>query len=607
LKNAIAIVTLSTLLSACAGLRPQSAPSPVTPDTSATLSTTSNAADNVAATSAPTDAGADQASVKLGVDDLPSVPLTRELMFQLLAAEIAFQRGDWKSAFATTLSIAQHTRDPRLAQRAFEMAWVVKQPDEALNASRLWRLLAPHSEEATQNYLNAVVMADRMDEAQPIFERLLRDAPIQTRGVLIFQIQRLLSHSKDTAAAFATLENLMAPYPDVTESHIALAYGAFAKGDNVRAKTEAQTALTSKPDSEQAALIMAQVNPDKNEALKFMAKFVSSHPAAKELRVTYARILIEQKRYKEAQHEFETLIKAEPEDLTILYMLGILEIQTNDQKAAERHLTTFIDVLANHPNEERDPTSALMLLSQIAEDRKDNDAALRWLDQVDSPDAYVGVQIRRAEIFGKEGNVSGARKLLANLTSTNHTQQVQVIAAEAQILRDASQASEAMSVLAAGIRRFPDDTDLLYDYAMDAEKNNQLDVCEASLRKIITLAPQNQQAYNALGYTFAERNVRLDEALSLIETALKLAPDDPFIIDSMGWVQFRLGKLKEAEELLRRAYAIRQDPEIAVHLGEVLWIKGQKADAHKLWREVGSKNPGNDALKSTLARLHVSL
>jgi tetratricopeptide (TPR) repeat protein len=603
LKNALAIVTLSTLLSACAGLHTQSAPTSVAVDKPVV------ADENVAAMPAQVENATpgELSAARLSVDQLPSIPLSRELMYQILAAEISFQRGDWQVAVGKMYTAAQQTRDPRLAQRAFEMAWIVKQADEALVASRLWRTLAPHSEEATQNYLNAVVMADRMDEAQPIFERLLRETPQSARGVLIFQIQRLLSHSKDASAAFTTLDNLMAPYADMTEAHIALAYGAFAKGDNERAKAEAQTALSSKADSEQAALILAQVNPDKNEALKFLAKFVVEHPTAKELRITYARILIEQKRYKEAQHEFETLIKSQPDDLTILYMLGILEIQTNDQKAAERHLTAFLDVLANHPNEDRDPTSALMLLSQIAEDRKDNDAALRWLDQVDSPDAYVGVQIRRAEIFGKEGNISGARKLLGDLAPPNHAQQIQVIAAEAQILRDASQPKEAMKVLATGIQRFPEDTDLLYDYAMDAEKNNQLDVCETSLRKIISLAPQNQQAYNALGYTFAERNIRLDEAFALVETAMKLAPDDPFIIDSMGWVQFRMGKLKEAEELLRRAYSIRQDPEIAVHLGEVLWTKGQKADAHKLWRDVGSKDPGNDSLKSTLARLHISL
>ncbi len=601
LKNVLIIVALSTLLSACAGLHTQSA------TVADPAGTPSAATGESAVVVAPTADPEVKPGLPSGADELPSVPLTRDIMFQLLAAEIAFQRGDWQSAYATTLSAAQHTHDPRLAQRAFEMAWIVKQPEEALAASRLWRALAPHSEEAAQNYLNSIVLTDRLDEARVIFERGLQDATPQTRGILMFQIQRLLSRAKDKDASFATLESLMAPYLNMAEAHLALAYGAFANGDNVRAQAEAQTALKVKPDSEQAALILAQVNPDKDGALKFLAKFVSTHPGAKDLRIAYARILIEQKRYKDAEHEFETLLKTQPEDLTVLYMLGILEIQTNDTKAAERHLTAFIGALANHPNEERDPTSALLLLAQIAEDRKDNETALKWLDQVESPDARVGVQIRRAGIFAKEGNVGGARKLLSELTPTAEAQQIQVVAAEAQILRDANQPQEAMAVLAAGIKRFPDNTDLLYDYAMNAEKNNQLDICETALRKIIELAPKNQQAYNALGFTFAERNVRLDEAYALIDTALKLAPDDPFIIDSMGWVQFRLGKLKEAEELLRRAYTIRPDPEIAVHLGEVLWAKGQKADAHKLWREVGTKDPGNDSLKSTLSRLHVSL
>jgi len=288
-------------------------------------------------------------------------------------------------------------------------------------------------------------------------------------------------------------------------------------------------------------------------------------------------------------------------------MLGILDIQTNDNASAERHLTAFVEGLAERPNDERDPTSALMLLAQIAEERKDSKTALKWLDQVNSPDAYVGVQLRRAGILAKDGNVSGARKLLAELAPTDPAQQVQIIVTDAQILRDAKQSKESMAVLAEGVKRFPDNTDLLYDYAMDAEKSNQLDICETALRKIIALAPKDQQAYNALGYTFAEHNIRLDEAYALIDTALKLSPDDPFIMDSMGWVQFRLGKLKEAEELLRRAYAIRPDPEIGVHLGEVLWTKGQKDDAHKLWREVSAKDPDNDSLKSTLARLHDSL
>jgi tetratricopeptide (TPR) repeat protein len=593
LKKALVIVTLSTLFSGCAAWHRQPAPTPEASD---------NSSAQVAVATAP-----ETLSSASPFDELPATELTRETMFQLLAAEIAFQRGDWQSAYATTLSVAQRERDPRLAQRAFEMAWIVKRPEESLAAARLWRTLSPHSEDATQNYLNAIVFADRLDEARTVFEKGLKDAAPDVRGVMIFQIERLLSRGKDKDAAFALLEGLLAPYSDMAEAHLALAFSAFADSDNARAQTEAQAALKIKPDSEQAAMILAQTDPDKEGALKFLNKFVAAHPNAKELRIAYARILIDEKRYKEAQHEFKTLLKAQPENLSALYMLGILEIQTNDTKDAELHLSAFLDALAKHPNDERDPTNALLLLAQIAEERKDNDAALRWLDQIESPDAYVGVQIQRAGIFAKQGNVEGARKTLAELKPDDQSDQIKIVAAEAQILRDANQTQQAMDVLAAGLKRFPDNTDLLYDYAMDAEKTNQLDICETTLRKIIELSPKNQQAYNALGYTFAERNMRLDEAYKLIETALNLAPDDPFIIDSMGWVQFRRGKLKEAEELLRRAYAIKPDPEIAVHLGEVLWARGQKADAHKLWREVSAKDPGNDSLKSTLARLHVSL
>ena len=598
LENTFSIVTLSLLLSACAGMHGSPASDPASaPDI------TQNP---LAAQSAPAQEFGD-APVASDASGLPAMPLTGHLMYLYLASEIAFQRGDWESAFRTMESLARQTHDPRLAQRSFEFAWLARQPEAALDAAKLWRALAPHSEEAMQNYLNSVVLTDELDEAQSVFERGLREEPAAARGTMIFQIQRLLAHAKDKDAAFTVLQAVLAPYPDLIETHLALAYGAYAKGDNQKAQEEAQIALKSKPDSQQAALILAQVNPDREAAMKFLSHFIAAHPAAKELRVAYARGLVEQKRYKEAEHELLTLLKGDPENLAVLYMLGILEAQTNDNKAAERHLSSFIEVLSNRPGEDHDATSALQLLSQIAEERKDYEAALHWLDMIDAPDAHVGVEIRRAEIFARKGNVDGARKVLAELAPEDKAQQIQVIAAEAQILREANQAAQAMTVLEQGIKRFPDNTDLLYDYAMDAEKTNQLDICEATLRKIIALTPDNQQAYNALGYTFAERNMRLDEAYTLVQTALKLAPDDPFIIDSMGWVQFRLGRLKEAEELLRRAYSIRPDPEIAVHLGEVLWVKGQKADAHKLWREVGSKDPDNDALKSTLARLHVSL
>ena len=218
-----------------------------------------------------------------------------------------------------------------------------------------------------------------------------------------------------------------------------------------------------------------------------------------------------------------------------------------------------------------------------------------------------GAELRRAQLTAKQGDVAGARKLLGTLKTDDKTEQAQIVLVEAQILRDAGQAKDAFKLMEQGVKRFPDNMDFLYDYALMAEKMGKTAVMEKSLRKVIAKSPDNMQAYNALGYSLADRNVRLKEAYQLISKALKMAPGDPFILDSMGWVNYRMGKLDEAETHLRKAYAVRNDPEIAVHLGEVLWKKGQKEDARKLWREAQAKDPKNDALKSTLARLHQTL
>jgi Flp pilus assembly protein TadD len=505
------------------------------------------------------------------------------------------------------LSAAQQTRDPRLARRAAEIALSAKQGGEALAAIRLWRELAPNSDEATQYYLGFIVLSDNLESARPIFAQRLQNARPQVRSLMMFQIQRMLARAKDKTAAFAMLEDLLAPYKSIPDTHLVLAQGALANGDGERARAEARTALAAKPDSELAVLMLVQATPDKNDAAKSLASFLKTYPNARDVRVAYARILIEQKQYDTARSEFETLLKAQPNDLSALYALGMLSAQTSDLKSAEKYLTAYLGALAKSPDEERDPTQALLMLAQIAEERKDPEGALRWLAQIDSSDAYLGAQIKRAQIIAKRGDMAAARILLSELKPQTEREQTQIIVAEAQLLRDANQPAAALAVLEAAIKRFPKNTDLLYDYAMVAEKSNKMELMESTLRKVIELAPDNQHAYNALGYSLAERNIRLPEALTLIEKALQLAPEDPFIMDSMGWVQFRLGKLKEAEETLRRAYQLRPDPEIATHLGEVLWVKGQKEDAQKLWRDANTKDPQNDTLKSTLARLHVSL
>jgi predicted Zn-dependent protease len=540
-------------------------------------------------------------------DTLPQLELTEELLFKLLAAEFAHQRGDWQSAYMATLTLAQQTRDPRLARRATEIALGAKRSEEALNAVRLWRSLSPNSDEAAQYYLSFVILGDDLAEAKPILEQRLKEAAPQTRSLMIFQMQRLLSRAKDKTAAFSMLEDLLKPYMALPEAHLALAQGAFANGDTARAQREAQAALKTKPDSELAILTLAQVTPEKTDASKVLADFLKRYPKSRDVRMAHARMLVDQKQYEKARSEFQALLKDQPQDLTTLFALGILSTQVNDATAAEKYLTTYLEALSAQPDEERDPTQALLILAEIAEERKDTDAALKWLAQIEPGEGYFGAQIKRAQVYARRSDIATARKALKEINASGEREQTQLIIAEGQILREANQLKEALDVLNAGIKRFPNNTDLLYDYAMLAEKSNQLDVMETALRKIMQLAPDNQHSYNALGYSLAERNIRLDEAFTLIEKALKLAPDDPFIMDSMAWVQFRMGKLKEAEALLRRAYELRPDAEIAVHLGEVLWVKGQKEDAQKLWRDAQTKDPQNDTLKSTLARFKLSL
>jgi tetratricopeptide (TPR) repeat protein len=603
LKNTLIIVTLTLLVSACADLTTRQAAAQSGTPVVTTVKEKEDVAQNQTALSEPED------EVDNAKSDapLPSVELTDDLLFKILKSEIAYQRGDWQDAYITLLAVAQQTRDPRIARRAVEVALNAKQTDKTLTAIRLWHELAPTSEEATQYYLGLLMLSDNLSEAQLIFEQRLKEMRPQTRPLMMFQIQRLLARAKDKAAAFDMLDRILTPYQTTPETHLVLAEGALAKGDQVRAQTEAHIALAAKPDSELAALTMAQVASDKVQSAKSLTDFLATHPKSHDVRIAYARFLVDQKQYDKAQTQFELALKEQPQDLTSTFALGVLAHQNNNPKAAEKYLTSYLDLLAKHPNEKRDPSQALLLLAQMAEERNDPAAALKWLAQVEPGEAYLGAQIKQAQIIAKRGDIPAARKLLQNVDVDNEREEVLLIAAEGQILRDANQMQEAFALYDSALKRFPDSTDLLYDYAMLAEKSDKLDIMETMLRKVIKLAPESQHAYNALGYSLAERNMRLPEAYALIEKALQLAPEDPFIMDSMGWVQFRLGKLQEAENMLRRAYALRPDPEIAVHLGEVLWVKGSKDDAEKLWRDVKAKDPKNDTLKNTLARFKVDL
>lgn len=543
------------------------------------------------------------------LDPLPAVRLSEDLMFKYLSAELAEKRGEFMAAYATMMSIARTTRDPRLARRAAEIAMSGKLGGDALAAARLWQDIVPRSAEAAQVVTGLLVATNRLEEVRTLLAKQLANSTPLTLGATITQTQRLLSRVQDKAKAIAILKELLAPYRDALDAKLALAQVAYANGDTVTGLREAREATTKFPQSEIAVLALAQMTADKEASAKLLSDFLQKNPLARDVRLANARMLLEQSRLDEAKKEFKILLQHAPRDPTALYAMGLLSVQTNDLVDGEKYLSAYIKGLKGAPDGERDATQALMVLAQIAEDRNDLQGALSWLDLVESTsqNAYLGATVKRAQLKAKSGNLDEARQLLAQTEAGSDDERIRLIIAEAQLLRDASKFDEAMRLLEEGLQRFADNTDLLYEHAMVAEKSRQFDVMERSLRKVMQIAPDNPHAYNALGYGLADRNLRLQEAYDLIKKALELAPEDPFIIDSMGWVEFRLGRLEKAEELLRRAYAIKPDAEIAVHLGEVLWVRGREDEAKKLWRQASNKDPKNESLKGTLVRLQVNL
>ena len=530
-------------------------------------------------------------------------------MLKYLSAELAFQRGQAAGAHLAMMALARSSGDPRLARRATEMAIAASSATDALKGAKLWRELAPRSDEALQVLLSLQLNNNRLDEAKQLLAQQLAASKPDQLPAVIGTVQRNLSRMSDKSKAAALLRELLEPYRESVDARLAIAQFLMVSGDRAGALREAREAVTKFPKSEIAALVLAQIVEDKAEATRVLSEFLQKNPKAREVRLAYARMFYEQSKTAEAKKEFKVLIEQKKDDQTALFALGLLSVQANELADAEKYLSAYINTLGGQPDRDRDATQALMILAQIAEDRNDLAGALKWLEMADTltHQGSVCAILKRAQLQSKNGKVDAGRQLLAEADAESDDDRVRLVIGDAQILRDAGRLPEAIKVIEDALENLPDNIDLLYEYAMLVEKNREFDAMEKALRRMIQIAPSNPQSYNALGYSFAERNIRLPEAYDLIKIALTLAPDDAFIMDSMGWVEFRMGRLEKAEELLRRAYALRPDPEIAVHLGEVLWLLCREDEAKKLWRFANGKDPKNESLKGTLERFQVKL
>jgi tetratricopeptide (TPR) repeat protein len=520
-------------------------------------------------------------------------------LYDMLLGEIALQRGDYALAAKTYLELARQTRDPRVARRAVEVANQGKLIDLAVEAARTWHEIEPQSPAALQVLAALLISAKKVDEAEPILDRLLSAEGVSLeRGFL--QLNRLLAGNPDKAANLRVVRNLAAKHAKLPEAHIAVAQAAAAANDDKAAVAAARRASELRPEWEVPAVLEAQILQKRStaDAAKRLGQFVEKNPASREGRLNYARALIMDKKVAEARKQFETLLAANPNDTQLAYMVGVTAFQLKDYTVAEDTMKR----LASNP-QYRDRDGARYFLGQISEERKDWPAAIQWYGEIQEGEHAVPARLRTANAIAKQGKVDAAREFLHKAADDHPGQEVQFTVAEAQLLRDAQRNAEAFDLLDKALKSDPEQPELLYDYALTAEKLEKYDVLEANLRKLIEVRPEHAHAYNALGYSFADRNLRLKEARELIEKAIELAPEDFFILDSLGWVQYREGNLKGAAETLRRAYNGRPDAEIGAHLGEVLWMLGDRNEANRIWNESLKTAPDNETLQKTIKRL----
>jgi tetratricopeptide (TPR) repeat protein len=538
--------------------------------------------------------------------------LDAELFYQLLLGEINAGGTEPGAGYSLILDAARKTNDPALYQRAVDIAFQARSGDAALQAAQAWKQAQPQSREANRYVLQILVALNRVGDTADILKNDIALASPGDQAAVLAGIPRLFSRVSDKKLATSVVEQALSGYMTVPATGpaawTAVGRMRLAAGDTSGALEAARKAQDMNPAAEGPALLaLEMMDPKQPLAEPIVRRYMEGKPLT-ELRMGYARALLDAQRYAEATQQLKMITAERPAFAEAWLVQGTLQVQDNQLDAAEASLKRYVELALNQPGSEernRGLAQAYLSLSQIAEKRKDYTGAGAWLDRIENSQDLVAAQNRRASLLARQGKMEEARKLLRAIPERSPADGRNKLLAEVQLLRDNKQYRPAYELLADAARRDPQDNELLYDQAMLAEKlGNNADM-ERLLRQVIAAKPDYHPAYNALGYSFAERNIRLPEARQLIQKALDFAPGDPFISDSLGWVEFRMGNRSEALRILDTAYKARPDPEIAAHLGEVLWATGQRDRAQAVWKEGLLLNSDNETLQETLKRLRV--
>lgn len=548
-----------------------------------------------------------------GSTRIAAVPGTAELFYEVLLGEMSTANGNPSAGYSFLLDAARRSGDAALFKRAIDVAVQARSGDAALIAAKAWRDAQPDSREANRYVLRLLVELNRIEETAEPLKKELALTPMPAKVAVLTAVPALFDRVADKREALTVVQQALSAEitegsPTASAALTALGRVHMAAGDGAGALTSARRAQALDPHGEAAALLGLELLDKRVPGAEDIVRTYLAGQPETQFRMTYARVLIDLQRYADAAEQMQIVTHEKPEMPEAWLIQGTLQLQNGQNDVADKALQRYLALAQDVPESElktKGMTQAYLLLSQIAEKRKDYVQAEAWLNRIEDAEELFSAQARRASVLATQGKVPEARALLRNLPERTATAARMKVLAEAQLLRDQRDYRAANDVIESWMQQHPDDVELRYDQAMIVEKMGDVAGMERLLREVIARKPTYHNAYNALGYSLADRGVQLDEAKALIQKALEYAPADPFISDSLAWVEFRLGNRTEALRILEAAFRTKPDAEIAAHLGEVLWSLGQQDRAASVWREGLALNAENETLIETIRRFRI--
>ncbi len=531
------------------------------------------------------------------------------LFYQLLLGEMNVREGAPGMGFSMVLDAARKTRDPLLFQRAIDIALQTRSGEAALQAAQTWKRELPGAQEPNRYILQIQLALNRVPEAGQALATSLNELPVDEQIGAIISVPRVFARVNDKAQAAQVVEKALSPFltrPALAATAWTTIGRMHREADQLPQAIDAALKGHAADKTSQGPLILAlSLLNNATPSLKAMLNEAMQGPVSGEFRLGYARTLIGQRAYADALIQLQQLTQQHPELAQGWLMLGLMQQDMGQVLQAEQQLVRYLDLTKDNKEAEQEAgrEEALLVLSQMAQQKGQMAQANEWLSQIPAGVDPIRLASRRAELLVQQGRTDEARLVLSQIKTATPEQSRRKALVLAQWLREHKQTAAAHEVVQQALTDHPDNPELLTELSLIAEKLKRFDEMEAILRSLMKSYPKDPHAYNALGYSLADRKIRLQEARELVTQAVQLTPEDPYIQDSLGWVEFRMGNHQEALRILQAAYKAKPDAEIAAHLGEVLWTLGKTQEAGTLWREGLLLKPDNQTLVETLQRL----